>query len=111
MQIICNLLKRNISTLHFNLGGDINYGFDWFGKDKQKLGLKVDWDIYNNSYDTLYPYSYIGNVQILDSSSLIYNILNIHPYFKFKFFGFDLNLGMSMFLTTAFGMYSVGIGK
>ena len=89
-----------INELHFNLGGDINYGFDWFGKDKQKLGLKVDWDIYNNSYDTLYPYSYIGNAQILDSSSLIYNILNIHPYFKFKFSGFDLNLGMSMFLTT-----------
>lgn len=88
------------NEMHLNLNGDINYGFEWFGNDKEILGMQVVWDMYANSFDTMYPYSYIGNIEVLDSSSVISNVLKIHPYFKFKLYGFDLNIGMSMFVTT-----------
>lgn len=88
------------NEMHLNLNGDINYGFEWFGNDKEILGMNVVWDMYANSFDTMYPYSYIGNTEVLDSSSVISNVLKIYPYFKFKLYGFDLNIGMSMFVTT-----------
>ena len=88
------------NEMHLNLNGDINYGFEWFGNDKEVLGMNIVWDMYANSFDTMYPYSYIGKTEVLDSSSVISNVLKMHPYFKFKLYGFDLNIGMSMFVTT-----------
>lgn len=89
------------NELNVNFNGGIRYAFAWFGgNDKEILGLEFDWNLYSNKFDSLYPYSYVGNINMSDSAD-VENIFKIHPYIGLKLFGFDLNAGMNMFVTTS----------
>lgn len=85
----------------FKMNADLHYGFAWFGNEKEILGMQVAWDLYSNTVDTMiYPYAFKG-ISSIDSIKEKEHLLKIHPYFKFKLYGFDLDAGLNVFVSTS----------
>lgn len=85
----------------FKMNADLHYGFAWFGNEKEILGMQVAWDLYSNTVDTMiYPYAFKG-ISSIDSIKEKEHLLKIHPYFKFKLYGFDLEAGLNVFVSTS----------
>ena len=63
--------------------------------------MQVAWDLYSNTVDTMiYPYAFKG-ISSIDSIKEKEHLLKIHPYFKFKLYGFDLDAGLNVFVSTS----------
>ena len=87
------------NEFRFNMNADLHYGFAWFGNEKEILGMQASWDLYSNTVDTMmYTYAFKA-VSTLDSIKEKEHLLKIHPYFKFKMYGFDLDAGMDVFVS------------